>query len=150
MRHKVWTAIVTAMVLWALPSAGVAQKKSRWATAKAEDWVGRDASDLLLQLRVDGDSVQIEELESGETSYTWDTWNPAYIQQVVTGTSNQVVGMGPGPRGGPIMNQTVHTKDVYVPATHRCIVTFYADMLGIIRRWEYEGKSCRRDISRPR
>ena len=149
MQNKAWPAVVMAALLWLYPPAGATQG-SGWATAKADEWVGRDAAELLLQLRVDGDRVQIEELESGETSYTWRTWNPAYVKQVVTGTTNQVVGMSPGPRGGAIINQIAHTKDVYVPATHRCEVTFYADIHGIIRRWEYQGNSCRRDISRPR
>ncbi len=42
---------------------------NRVATAKADAWIGRDAADLLTQLRVDGGRVRIEEIEStGETT----------------------------------------------------------------------------------
>lgn len=118
-------------------------KESKRATAKADAWIGRDAADLLTQLRVDGGRVQIDENdETGETSYTWETWNPDWVENRVVGSE-----IAPGPGG---IFHTTYTQDVYHPATVRCIVTFHADKEGIVRRWDYEGDTCSRDVEKPK
>ncbi len=124
---------------------------SKRANAKADAWLGRDASELLLQLRVDGGRVEIvENDDTGETSYTWSTWNPAWRETVTTG--GQVVGMLPGGSGvapTPIFAPT-ESYTVDHAATHRCDITFYANMEGIISRWDYVGDACVHDIARPK
>ena len=68
--------------------------ESRRANAKADAWLGKDASELLMQLRVDGGRVQINENDAtNETSYTWSTWNPAWNEEVVTGVDQQMIGL---------------------------------------------------------
>ncbi|WP_454829093.1 hypothetical protein [Pseudoxanthomonas wuyuanensis] len=150
-RHCLSAAV---FVLGLLVSATSTAEKSKRATAKADAWLGRDASELLMQLRVDGDRVRIAEIEeTGETSYTWSTWNSAYTEKVVTGVDRQMIGMTPGGQGvaaAPVFSETVYTEDVYHPPTHRCDITFYADMEGIIRRWEYAGSACRTDVVKPK
>lgn len=126
-------------------------RESRGATTRADAWVGRDAGDLLLQLRVDGGRVRIiEDDEAGETHYVWSSWNPAWTETVTTGGG--VVGMVPGGRGfapTPIFGAT-EQHEIHHEATHRCDVTFTADLEGIVQRWEYTGRNCRQDIRRPR
>lgn len=144
-----------AIIFFGMVLAGVCYAGSeKRAAAKADAWLGRDASELLLQLRVDGGRVQINESEdSDETSYTWETWNSEYTEKVVTGVDRQIIGMTQGGNGvaaTPIFNETVYTQDVYHPATHRCDITFYADAEGIIRRWAYVGNACRYDIAKPK
>lgn len=137
--------------------------ESKHATTKADAWIGKDAGELLLQLRVDGGRVDINENDAtGETSYTWSSWNPAWTEEVVTGgglsyggpsgAGSQMVGVTPGGNGvagAPIFRAPTQSHYVDHPATHRCDVTFYADMDGIVTRWEYTGSACARDIKRP-
>lgn len=136
---------------------------SKRANAKADAWLGRDASELLLQLRVDGGRVDIvENDETGETSYTWSTWNPAWRETVVTGgelsygsggPGATLVGVTPGGNGvagAPIYRAPTQTHYVEHEATHRCDITFHANMEGIISRWEYVGDACVHDIARPK
>jgi hypothetical protein len=121
-----------------------AQASSR-AKNKADEWIGRDASDLLLQLRVDGGRVDIiEDDEAGETRYSWSTINPAWIetwteQGPLQGVHRGVPIFGPG-----------QTHERYHEATHRCTITFIADLEGIIRKWEMHGESCAWDVRRPK
>ena len=149
-RKDVVLAIFTIL---SLLNYGACQAGSKRADSKADAWVGRDASDLLMQLRVDGGRVSIfENEETGETSYTWSTWNPAWTEEVVTGVDTHVVGVV-GLAGGammPITNQTVYTKDVHHDATHRCDLTFFADQDGIVTRWSYTGTRCGTDIAKPK
>lgn len=128
-------------VVLALIGTGAGAESKR-ATAKADAWIGKDASELLLQLRVDDGRVQIREIEeTGETAYTWSTWNQAWTETVMTGSE-----LTPG----PVLTQTIYTQDVHHDATHRCDITFYADSEGVVRRWEYNGKSCGADIAKPK
>lgn len=128
---------------------------SKRANAKADAWLGRDASELLLQLRVDGGRVEIvENDDTGETSYTWSTWNPAWTETVVTG-GGMSAGTGSGPvvgvhNGTPLYQNPTHTHYVEHEATHRCDITFHASMEGIVTRWEYIGGQCARDIAKPK
>ncbi len=151
-------ALVTCLGMLMTTSA-VAKDR---AGAKADAWLGRDASELLLELRVDGGRVDIEEDdETGETRYTWSTWNPAYRQEVVTGgglsygnpNGGQMVGMTQGSAGVasvPVFQAPTESYYVDHPATHRCDVTFHADADGVITRWEYTGASCAQDIQKPK
>ncbi len=146
-RFSISSAAIAALLL--APAVCSAQGSKR-ANAKADAWLGRDASELLMQLRVDGGRVDIEENdETGETSYTWSTWNPAWTEVVQTGGG--VVGVVPGGRGvapTPIFAPT-QTHQIDHPATHRCDITFHANAEGIIHRWVYTGDRCSRDIERP-
>lgn len=159
--HGTMQAMVACAIAVAAATAGSAMAKDR-AAARADAWLGRDASDLLMELRVDGGRVDIvEDDATGETSYTWSTWNPAYRETVVTGgglsygapNGGQIVGMttaSPGVASAPIYQAPTQTHYVDHDATHRCDVTFHADADGIITRWEYTGASCSSDIQKPR
>lgn len=126
-----------------LLNSSASQAGSKRANRKADAWIGRDASDLLMQLRVDGGRVNIvEDEETGETSYTWSTWNPAWTEEVVTGVDTQYM--------GPVINQTIYTADVHHDATHRCDLTFFANQEGIVTRWSYIGDGCGADIAKPK
>ncbi|WP_242101378.1 MULTISPECIES: hypothetical protein [unclassified Lysobacter] len=145
---KVMRIVMYAAMLLFCAGHATAQG-SRRANARADAWLGRDAGELLLQLRVDGDRVQITENdESGETAYTWSTWNPAWTEEVVTAVDTRPIGATAG--GGLLLGQTVYTEDVHHAATHRCDVTFFADSDGVIRRWEYTGNRCTWDIQKPK
>lgn len=136
-------ATISGMVVF----AGDAQaQNNRRAQGKADEWIGRDASDLLLQLRVDGGRVEItEDDEAGETHYTWATINPAWIETWTTG--GNVVGIA---YGAPMYDSPVQVHERHHEATHRCTITFIADLEGIIRRWEMHGNACRSDVRRPK
>ena len=164
MRSKpwmVWTLLVAAA---AFAGEGLAQGSTR-GRSKADAWVGRDASELLLQLRVDGGRVDIDENdETGETSYAWRTWNPAWTETVTTGgglsyggpgaAGGNMVGMAPGAGRGapgvPVFQAPTETHHVDHAATHRCDVTFYASAEGIVTRWEFTGQNCKQDIRAPK
>ena len=146
MKHSIPLVLLFAAALFAGPDAD-AWGEGR-ARRKADQWIGRDASELLLALRVDGGRVEIEEDEaSGETRYIFRTWNDAYYTTVVTGTDSRMIGID---RGTPIFHEDVHTKQVYVPPSHRCTIVFTADIEGIVRDWRYEGEVCAQDIARPK
>jgi hypothetical protein len=157
------------MVLALLAAAGMATQApaqgGKRARNKADAWIGRDASELLLQLRVDGGRVDIEEDDAtGETRYTWRTWNPAWVETVTTGGDlsfggpgaggGTMVGMAPGAGpnapGTPVFQSPTHTYQVQHAATHRCDVTFFADADGIVARWEFTGSNCSNDIRAPK
>ena len=54
---------VFLLILSAAPQALEARASER-ARSKADAWVGREASELLMQLRVDGGRVRIDEIEA--------------------------------------------------------------------------------------
>lgn len=149
--HTIITAAVLAACAACVPAwAG----DSRMANANANAWIGRDAGDLLTQLRVDGGRVRIEEIEeTGETTYTWTTQNAAY-------TETRVSGGGMGDQMNVFANPQLlnafaappvrEVKTIQHAATDRCQVTFFADMDGIVTRWTYDGPACRFDIKRPK
>lgn len=139
-RRQAAIALLCGAALAAAAGGAIAQGRTK---AKADAWLGRDASELLLQLRVDGGSVHIAEIDAtNETSYTWTTANPAWVEEV---NDVQTAPAGPG-----LMRQTVTTTDIHHAATHRCTLTFYADIDGIIRRWEAEGRRCGSDTIAPK
>ncbi|MCW4456154.1 hypothetical protein OK348_15295 [Flavobacterium sp. MXW15] len=146
------STLSSLLVLMALMTGtALASEGDKRADRKADAWIGRDASELLLQMRVDGGRVNIEEDdEKGETRYTWSTWNPAWTE--TTTYQGDVIGMTPGAKGGPstpIFGQGTTVK-THHPATHRCNITFIADMEGIIRSWRYTGSRCANDIDKPK
>lgn len=121
----------------------VAQAQGGRARSKADAWIGKDASALLMQLRVDGGSVQIDEIDAtNETSYTWTTSNAAWTEEI---NDVHTAPIGPG-----LMQQTVSTTEVHHAATHRCTLTFFADADGIVRRWAAEGSRCGTDVLAPK
>ncbi|NIJ70132.1 hypothetical protein [Xanthomonas sp. 60] len=119
------------------------------ARAKAHAWLGRDASELLLQLRVDGGRVQIvEDEQTQQTRYTWSTNTPAWTERVrvsggdllgVTVQNNVQI-----PHFTPIVYDEIHH-----PLKHRCDITYIADSEGVIRQWDYSGTECDQDIVGP-
>ncbi len=139
----VLAAAVAGMCLLAFDASAQADRR---AQGKADEWIGRDASDLLLQLRVDGGRVEItEDDQAGETRYSWATINPAWTETWTTG--GNVVGIS---YGAPIYDSPVQVHERHHDATHRCTITFIADLEGIIRRWEMHGNACRSDVRRPK
>lgn len=133
---------VFLLILSAAPQALEARASER-ARSKADAWVGREASELLMQLRVDGGRVRIDEIEAtGETTYTWSSWNPAWVEEI-----NDVE---LAPIGAGLMQQSVYTEEVQHAASHRCDVTFFADVDGIVRKWEFTGSRCGTDIQAPK
>ena len=141
-----FTAVLAAaMAGVCLLAFDASAQADRRAKGKADEWIGRDASDLLLQLRVDGGRVEItEDDDAGETHYTWSTINPAWIetwteQGPLQGVHRGVPIFGPGQQ---------HER--YHEATHRCTITFIADLEGIIQGWKMHGESCRSDVKKPK
>lgn len=142
-RLALMAATAAGLCLFTLQAG--AQTSGR-AKSKADEWIGRDASDLLLQLRVDGGRVQItEDDEAGQTHYTWSTINPAWIETWTTG--GNVVGIS---YGAPMYDGPVQVHERHHEATHRCSITFIADMEGIVRKWEMNGSACGSDVKRPK
>lgn len=138
--------LAVAMAAMSLLAIDASAQNDRRAKSKADEWIGRDASDLLLQLRVDGGRVEItEDDDAGETHYTWSTINPAWIETWTTG--GNVVGIA---YGAPMYDGPVQVHERHHDATHRCTITFIADLEGIIRRWEMHGNACRSDVRRPK
>lgn len=151
----------TAALWVALVVCGLAHADR--AKSKADAWIGKDASELLLQLRVDGGQVDIQEDDAtGETRYTWSTWNPAWVETRVSGgglsygngaPGSTLVGVtqgGNGVAGAPIYQAPSQVDYVQHAATHRCDVTFFANADGIVVRWEFTGAACGRDIRAPK
>ena len=57
-----FTAVLLAAIAgMCLFASDASAQNDRRAKGKADEWIGRDASDLLLQLRVDGGRVEISE-----------------------------------------------------------------------------------------
>jgi hypothetical protein len=120
------------------------------AKALADAWMGRDASELLLQLRVDGGRVRIDEDPTSlETRYTWTTIKPAWTEKVyVSGGEylhNESTGNGYRPVYAPI-----YYDNVDHPPEHRCDITYIADSEGVVRRWTARGPECDADIVGPK
>lgn len=149
MRHLLPTFLILAAAVCATPAHAWGEGRAK---RKAEAWIGRDASELLLQLRVDGGHVEIEEDEAtDETRYIFRTWDSGYYQTVIVGGSENLIGVqNVGGAQVPIYQDNYIRERQYVPPTHRCTIVFTADPEGIIRHWRYEGDVCVQDIKRPK
>lgn len=105
------------------------------AKARADAWIGRDASELLVQLRVDGGRLEIDEDDTSmETYYTSNTKKPGWTENVY----------------GSVGDLRYIDHQVQHPPEHRCDITYVADRDGIIRRWEHDGPQCDTDIVGPK
>lgn len=134
--------LAAALLLAAVPASAQSNAVKR----KAEQWIGRDAGELLLRYRVDGgNAIIVEDDATGQTTYTWETYRQAYTETVVV--PNQVIGM----HGRvPIYDNSGYSYDVDHPTILRCRVTYTADLEGIIRSWETSGFDCSRFVLGPR
>lgn len=131
------------------PAAAAAAGLAPATVAKAQAWIGRDASVLLLQLRVDGNRVQIEEDDATlETRYTWRTVTPAWVEKVHVSGGQFMYMESTGNGQRPVFAPIVYEERPH-PELHRCDVTYIADSEGIVRRWEHRGPECDADIVGP-
>lgn len=133
----------------ACSSAG-ASELSGAASARANAWVGRDASALLLKLRVDGGRAKIVEDDgSMETRYTWSTSTPAWTERIHV-SGGELIGIRMQPNNVQIPEYTPIVYDYKNHSIkHRCDVTYIADSEGVVRRWEHLGPDCDEDIVGP-
>ncbi|WP_089235758.1 hypothetical protein [Stenotrophomonas lactitubi] len=142
-------AVLAGALLAAAGAAG-AQALGAAARASADGWVGREASQLLMQLRVDGGRVQIEEDdETLETRYTWRTVVPAYTEQVKVGGGEFLYMEPTGTSGQRAVYAPIIVEDVHHAEEHRCDITYIADRDGVVRRWQHRGPRCDIDIVGP-
>ena len=146
LRYVGFIALFLLFTSSAVQATGLGQP----ARAKAEAWVGRDASDLLMQLRVDGGRVRIQEDDRTlETRYTWSTNTPAWTEKVYV-SGGELLGVRIQNNAHiPEYAPTVYDL-VDHPVEHRCDVTYIADSEGVVRRWEHAGPHCDDDIVGPR
>ena len=135
---------------------GLGLVASAWAetgavnTPKAGAWVGRDASDLLMELRVDGGRVQIDEDDATmETRYTWRTVTPAWTERVHVSGGEFMFMESTGNGQRPVFAPIVY-DEIDHPEMHRCDVTYIADREGVVRRFEINGPECDADVVGPK
>lgn len=139
-----------ACALLAASGAAGAQTLGAGARASADGWIGREASQLLMQLRVDGGRVQIEEDDATlETRYTWRTVVPAYTEQVKVGGGEFLYMEPTGTSGERPVFAPIIVEDVHHAEEHRCDITYIADRDGVVRRWQHRGPQCDTDIVGP-
>lgn len=118
--------------------------------SKAGAWVGRDASDLLMELRVDGGRVQIDEDDATmETRYTWRTVTPAWTERVHVSGGEFMFMESTGNGQRPVFAPIVY-DEIDHPEKHRCDVTYIADREGVVRRFELKGPECDADVVGPK
>ncbi|MDR7191800.1 hypothetical protein [Luteimonas terrae] len=142
--------LLVAVVLAPLASLVTAADTSAGAHAKAGAWVGRDASALLMELRVDGGRIQIDEDDATlETRYTWRTVTPAWTERIHV-SGGELIGV--------TVRNNVHMPhytpiiydEVDHPEKHRCDITYVADREGVVRRFELKGPDCDEDVVGPK
>jgi len=120
------------------------------AAGKAEPWIGRDASDLLLELRVDGGRVQIVEDDAAmETRYMWRTVTTAWTERIHV-SGGEFLGLRIQPNGQIPEYSPIVYEETHHPEKHRCDVTYVADREGVIRRFELKGPECDADVIGPK
>lgn len=149
--------VLSGLVLLAAAGAHAQSQSSSAEQRKLDAWIGKDASQLLLEWRVDGRHLNVRENDdTGDTYYTFTFRNPAWRERVQVGTQTQMVGMTPGSFAGNQVTSMVpvhQTTPIYEmrhhPESTRCTVLFRADYEGVINYWAYEG-TCNRDTQAPR
>lgn len=130
-------------------------QEDRPTSEVAESWLGKDASELLLQWPVDAGFQQSEDEKTGETLYTYNFGTDAYSYDDPIYGGSQLVGMHRvGNVQHPIyQNPVVGYERINVPAVHHCTVIFAANEDGVIHRYAYNGWRCRpyaKDWGRPK
>lgn len=146
-RHSLSAGV---LVFALLAHSALASELSPGAAAKANAWVGRDASALLLDLRVDGNRVNIaEDNATMETRYTWRTVTPAWTEKVKVSGGKFMFMESTGNGQRPVYSPIVY-DEIDHPDKHRCEVTYVADSEGVVRRWEQNGPDCNDDIVGPK
>ncbi|MEG2806026.1 hypothetical protein [Stenotrophomonas sp.] len=142
-----------AWLLLCLGLAGSAQADTvlnAQAKALADGWIGRDASALLLQLRVDGGRVQIDEDDATlETRYTWTTIQPAWTEKVYVSGGEFLYNEPTPPSGYRPVFAPIHYRNVEHPPVHRCDISYIADREGRVQRWVANGIQCDEDVVGP-
>lgn len=143
-RTPVRRLVLGMLVASVLSASGPLAAQGMIVSNRADQWIGRDAGELLLRFRVDGNQAQIvEDDDTGETHYTWHSATRAWTETVQT--QGQVIGMhGRTPVFGQGASYTVDH-----PSLLKCRVTFTADSEGIIRRWTMDGNRCGELVVKP-
>lgn len=145
------SALLHGLLIASAAAPCLAQADTR-ADAAARAWLGRDAGDLLLVLRVDGGVDVMEDEATGETAYRFVSRGPSKRSWVSVGTQMGVA-MTPtaGSRGQAVAVAAPMDTGyyAYAPGDLRCDITFHADRGSRIARWEYRGGKCARDIEAP-
>jgi len=140
--------LVSLLVLAA--ASATASGQGGVGASKANAWVGRDASQLLMQLRVDGGRVQIDEDDATmETRYTWRTVTPAWVEKVKVAGGEFMFMESTGNGQRPVFAPIVY-DEIDHPELHRCSITYIADSEGVVRRWQQDGPNCDEDIVGPK
>ena len=138
------------LVLLGVACPAVGAELGAATAAKANAWVGRDASDLLLQLRVDGGRAQIVEDDATmETRYIWSTSTPAWTERIHV-SGGELLGLRIQPNGQIPEYSPIVYEYIDHPIKHRCDITFVVDSEGVVRRWEHRGPDCDEDIIGPK
>ena len=134
------------LLVVAAPCIGATNGPHGEASAKAQSWVGREASDLLMELRVDGGRVQIDEDDTTmETRYTWRTVTPAWTERVHVSGGDLVHVHVRGNVHIPEYTPIVY-DEIDHPEKHRCDVTYVADREGVVQRFDLKGPDCDADV----
>lgn len=122
-------------------SAQTPSQEDRPTSEIADSWIGKDASELLMQWPVDAGFGQTEDDKTGETLYTYNFGTDAYSYDDPIYGQQYLVGVD---RGHPIyQTPVVGYERINVPAVHHCTVIFGANSDGIIHRYAYNGWRCR-------
>jgi hypothetical protein len=133
-------------------NAAVAQyakppEEDKPSSAVAESWLGRPASELLVQWPVDRGFTQEENDETGETLYTYHFGRNAYSYDEAITENRQIGEQRTSSVTYPIYgNVVVGYNRINVPYQHHCTITFGANEAGVIHRYVYTGIACRRHV----
>ena len=135
---------MSAIVFLVICVPALAQDADKKTSAVANAWLGRDASDLLLQWPVDRGFSSYEDEASGETIYSWVFGIDEHNETRTYQTGQQMVGMMQGQGVSmPIYQPTYASEVVRVAAQTHCVISFTADIDGVISKYVYNGVKCR-------
>lgn len=138
--------LLLAMLLVPIPNKSAAGGHESTASARAQSWVGQDASQLLMALRVDGGRVKIEEDNATmETRYIWRTVTPAWTERIHVSGGELVHVHVRGNVHIPEYTPIVY-DEIDHPEMHRCDVTYVADREGVVQRFDLSGPDCDADV----